>query len=251
MKNQLLTILSLSLLMISCKKEKNTETNSSASQFISDQYIPEITASRLKSTLAEDCHDHSLTLAEQYRSSFEYRFAPGTQSNDKYFYHIERRHLESLSSQTGMESSWSDTGSWEQQPNYYRYSQSEKKAYLVTSLNDPNPVLLFDFNVNVGDTINIASHLSNYDQYVEVLHVTSELVDNLDYPVVSCRLLSCSNCYFTVSPDLPNPLAFEENDLHVELNNSSNVPSCSQTAGVTYSRYGISYNAQWTYWLLN
>lgn len=249
MQKLVFLMLSLSFVFLSCKKEQTPEDE--LNQMTSDQYISKITASRLKSTLAHDCHDNSFTLAEQYRSSFEYRFVQGTQINNNYFYKIEKRYIESFLSQTGFEPSWSDTSAWVEQTIYYRYSFNDNKSYLYASLNDPNPTLIFDFNVNIGDTVNIASHITNYDQFVEVLDVSYENINNLNYPIIHCKLVSCLNCYLTISPDLPNPYAFEAVDLHVELNDSSNVPTCIQTTGISYNRSAYSYNGQWIYSLQN
>lgn len=247
MRNLSILVFGISIVLVSCKKDQVPTSN----QVIQDEYISVITGSHVKSSLSHDCHDNSFTLAEQYRSSLEYRFAPGTQDNEKYFYTIEKRHIESYLSQTGFEPSWTDTSDWVQHSNYYRYSLNDQKAYLYSSFNDPSPLLLFDFNVSPGDTVNLTSHLSNFDVLVEIQDVTYDIVNNMDYPIVECKLVSCLNCYLTISPDLPNPYAFEEADLHVELNDSSNVPACIQTTGISYNRSAYSNNGQWVYSLGN
>ena len=241
----------LSITLLSCQKDKAPALSEDLSQATPDQYVSEVTESRIYSSLHHSCHDYSFTLAEQYRATIEYRFVQGIQNNDMYFYGIEKRFVESFLSQTGAEPSWADTSNWQQFSKYYRYSLDENKSYLYNSLNDSNPIVLFDFNVTSGDTINLASHIPNYNVFVEVLSISNDNIGNLNYPVINCKLVSCLNCYLTISPDLPNPFAFEEGNLHIELNDSANVPQCIQTAGINYSRSGQDYSGQWVNYLNN
>jgi len=242
--------LCLFFVLFSCKKEKTQEVTEELSAAVQDQYLAEVTSSLMNSSLGQACHDNSITLAESYQAMFEYRFIEGEQVNGAYLYGIEKRFRETFFSQTGMETSWADTSDWQPISKYYRYAFDENISYLYNGLNDPNPLVLFDFNVLPGDTVNLTSHLPNYDILVEILDVSYLNVNNLNYPIVSCKLASCSNCFFTLSPDLPNPFAFEEVQVHAALIALANIPQCNQSTGISFGRSGKDFTGNWAYYLL-
>lgn len=232
--------------LLSCEKE---ESKSSVNQVnITEDFIIEFTNSLIKSSMTHYCFENSITLSEKYTGSIEYRIAQGVQIGNHYFYSVQSRFNEKFLSQTGVEQSWDQIGQWEDKL-LYRYSFSEKKAYLYSMTDDPSPKVLFDFNVSIGDTVDLGSHISNFSYPVIITAENSININNHQFPNFEARPINSLNTFIQLSPDLPNPFAFDNTGPFHELDTLVSIPPCTQTGGVTYSRGGFSYEGNWVYYL--
>lgn len=253
--NRVFNVMFLFIILFSCKKEVVILIDE-PEIIISDQDVPEISYFRFISSHRQECHDNSITLAETYSAEIEYKFLTGIQENSNYFYPIEKRFKTRFVSQTGMDSSYSNSSEWQNTQMFYRYSFNENKSFLYNSMTDSDPQLLFDFNVKEGDLVNLALNIDSFDFTIEILSVSFELVNNINLPVVKCfwnsPMGSTWDSEFTISPLLPNPFAFESKDFHSELNWFADPPECNLTNDIEYFREAYSYvNEQYIskYWL--
>jgi hypothetical protein len=145
------------------------------------------------------------------------RFQYGFNHNNNYFYSIQKKIIKSNDCVV------LDSGNWQTLNVLYRYSFSDKKALIYSSVNDSFPEVIFDFNCSIGDTImlnqerQIRLKVTNFDQ---------QIIQGISFPLVKGTLISYSNT------GIPSPLDY---DLEV---------SSSPTNEITISPF--SPNPYWT-----
>jgi hypothetical protein len=106
---------------------------------------------------------------------------------------------------------------------YYRYDFKNKISYHYNSIEDQNPRIVLDFNVNIGDTIilDYNSYANTPIQFV-VEEVGNELIDEILLPKISgyyirnYELPNQTNYHTSITPIFPN-LFFIDNNFNYYL----------------------------------
>ncbi|MEX1002415.1 MAG: hypothetical protein WDZ35_09915 [Crocinitomicaceae bacterium] len=181
MKNAAVTFLTI-ITLLSCKKEEVIEpeqgqifTNKNVGK---ERHEPKFGdyESELKIQLgsANSCNNPHSFISIAYH----YKLEEGVMNNENYFYHLYRK-TDYLYPNNYQVQEWHNTGI------LYRYDYQNKKAYIYSSLNDPSPKLLMDFNLEVGDQIEIPESGSKFN----VDSVGSELINGQQYPLLYGHLI--------------------------------------------------------------
>jgi len=137
--------------------------------------------------------------------NYTFRLQEGQLINNQYFYNIQRKFV--YKDNCGL---IIDNYDWIDLNVLYRYSFSDKIAYLYQTINDQNPIELFDFNVNVGDLVELDSSINSIMIIEEVGNIT---LQGQIFPMVTGKLegqSTYSSYKIIVVPFAPNPFFIDQ-----------------------------------------
>jgi hypothetical protein len=207
------------LFTISCKKKTDiikteevatTMVDPLACDTCSERFMDYFSTVEAKNYVIITTHSESsrFTISQEYR----YKMLPEIEVDGAYFYKILKK------SKYYYDNDPHETD-YEETAGYYRYNYAEKKAYRYASLTDASPLLLMDFNHEVGDSITLdVSSIYGDIQFV-VDEVETFLLDGYPMPKLTGHFWVNSlrhNSDFTgmneklvLTPYYPNPVWFD------------------------------------------
>lgn len=208
MKN--FTFIFFAFVLFSCHKIEPSKDETNVNENNKTEcYIPEFTNYVSDLTVSLRGWDGLCGGSSLYHTN-SIRFQAGFMHNDNYFYSIQKKIIRSNDCDT------LESGNWQTLNVLYRYSFTEKKALIYSSVTDSLPEVLFDFNCTIGDTIMLNSERQIR---MRVTNVDQQIIQGISFPMVRGTIISYSNSgipspldydlevssEITISPFSPNP----------------------------------------------
>lgn len=191
-----LFLLLAGFIFVSCNKENiQPEENSTEILMPTEQFVAAFTA--YEREISFDIKGYQQCGSTHIKQAHGFRLTAGQQHNGAYFYALEKKaHFTNSCGETILNSPWSAVSG------YYRYSFQDKVSYFYQDLNDSSPVVLFDFNINVGDTVLLDA---SQNILFVVQTIAQQSIQNINFPVISGTIIKYqSNAASGASIDVSN-----------------------------------------------
>ncbi|NOQ72982.1 MAG: hypothetical protein GQ574_13315 [Crocinitomix sp.] len=213
MKLTYLLSIILFISIISCDKEidapieiEETATDETSCDTCTERFMESFSTVSAKTRLT--IVNQGFTSRNTISQVFNYKLTPAAEADGAYFYKIQRK-----------VKCYYDIGAYEidfeDSPGFYRYDYENRKAYHYANLTDESPVLLMDFNHEIGDSIVIGERAGEPIVFV-VFEKETFLLDGYPMPKLKGHIsVQTLDCYAdedlienetVLTPYYPNPV---------------------------------------------